>query len=164
MERALVDEIGGLDKALALAAELASRSAPPQLAKIALLNEKRVQTLREPRSGLSLPFGGGASAAVAAAAGGGREGPGSVLALCDESVACTGLVDAQLLGVGPAVAAMGLTPALAYTVAHSPVGVAIEAAAALAAAATQAGPGLGLSGAVAGIAGAIRAVVEEELL
>ena len=156
LQRSLVDEIGGLDKALELAAELAERSAPPQSAKVALGGEKRVQTLREPRSGLPFPFAGGASAGQGVGAGGAGDG---VLALCDEAVACTGLVSPRVLGVGPAVASLGLGPAVAYALAHSPAGAAVEAAAALAAQAqTQ-----WWAGAVAAVGGMLR-VVDEELL
>lgn len=129
LERGLVDEIGGLDKALWLVATLAGSSASPMVMKVALGAHMRVQTFREPKSGLPFPFGGGASIATDSGA---FSGAGDdYLALCDESVACTGLVTPALLGVSPSIQSLGLNPSLAYTLSHSPAGAAVDAAAKL---------------------------------
>ena len=113
MQRGLVDHVGGLTKALRLAHEMSDL--PP-------LNETkclRYQTIQEFRGGI--PFlGGGARGSLlgsmqSAAA-------GEPMVLCDDAIACTGLVGADSLGVKPVVAALGLEPSLSYALSHTPLG------------------------------------------
>ena len=119
LERGLVDHIGGLHKALNVAVELSDL--PPEWLGTGPLSGIRVQTFKEPRSGLPFPFGSASSSistlamgvlnslfglnlisnhiastpvllpdsSTSSSGGGVRRSADNVLAICDESVACT---------------------------------------------------------------------------
>jgi Peptidase family S49 len=144
LEHGLVDHIGGLHKALKIAVELSDL--PPEWLGAGPMSGVRVQTFKEPRSGLPFPFGGASARSPLEFLGSllgmkseevslgslprspfgfGGAATDDILAVCDDSVACTGLVSAQTLGVGPAVTALGLSPSLAYNLAHSNIAPAI---------------------------------------
>ena len=132
LQRGLVDKIGGLHLALLLCSALAERSVTPIVAKKALGDTLRIQTYAAPRSGFPLP-GLGATASGFLAGGmssgsndNGNDDRSGVMAICDEALASTGLVSTELLGIGPATASLGLSPALAYSLSHSSVGQVVE--------------------------------------
>ena len=146
LQRGLVDKIGGLHLALLLCSTLAERSVTPAVAKKALGDRLRIQTYAAPRSGFPLPGLGASARASGFNLGsmsvgvsdrdGGSEDKAGVMAICDESLASTGLVSTELLGIGPATASLGLSPALAYSLSHSSVGSLVEKTVSLLSAAT----------------------------
>jgi hypothetical protein len=164
LERGLVDEIGGLDKALLMVGILAESTVSPIAMKVALGSQIRVQTFREPKSGLPFPFGGGASLSAAGVSAGASAVGDDVMALCDESIACTGLVSPTLLGVGGAIQSLGLSPSLAYSLAHSPAGAAVDAAAKVVMATSAPAATAGLMNPLFQLASTFLRVVNDEIL
>ena len=110
----LVDHMGGLNKALNVAAGLAFL--PSSVSTfLRPYGGYRVETFREARGGLPFPFG---RASVNTMAPFGTD----VLAVCDDSVACSGLVSSESLGISPIFEALGLNKLLAYNIAQTSVG------------------------------------------
>jgi ClpP class serine protease len=113
----LVDHIGGLNKALNVASSLCDL--PPMSTKD-YSPSFRVQTYTEPKSGLPFPFG---------ATSGATSSFGSdIQAICDDSVACAGLVSSESLGISPVFNALGLNQLFAYNVAYTAAGNALTKA------------------------------------
>ena len=85
-----------------------------------------VQTLQEPRSGLPFPLSvlSGAQTTSSSPNRGYVES-NPVQVICDESVACTGLLSAETLGISPIITSLGLNNAFAYNIAHSSIGTLI---------------------------------------
>ena len=110
----LVDHIGGLNKALKIAANLANL--PANVGSAVPVGSFRVQTFKEPKSGLPFPFG----SASASASANGRAAT-DVLAVCDDSIACSGLVSSETLGISPIFEILGLNRLFAYNVAYTSV-------------------------------------------
>ena len=109
----LVDHIGGLNKALKIAANLANL--PANVGSAAPVGSFRVQTFKEPKSGLPFPFGSASASANGRAA-------TDILAVCDDSIACSGLVSSETLGISPIFEILGLNRLFAYNVAYTSVG------------------------------------------
>ncbi|KAJ1430440.1 peptidase family S49-domain-containing protein [Ochromonadaceae sp. CCMP2298] len=101
LQRGLVDHMGGLWKALEVAAQLSGLHVDRKGNPIENPTYM-VQTFKEPSKGLSLPFGLGARAAAPQM---------DTLAMCDDVVATTGLVAPESLGLSPGMPA-GVTPML----------------------------------------------------
>lgn len=101
----LVDHMGGLNKALKVAAELAGLPMIPGLKA-----GWRVETSREPRGGIGIPF-------LSASSGLEVSKGVDVLALCDDSVAYSKLVSEETLGISPLFAS--LNQLLTYNIAQS---------------------------------------------
>lgn len=109
----LVDHIGGLNKALNIASSLCDL--PP-----AVSPSFRVQTFAEPQGGLPFPFGATSAAASPFGA--------DIQAICDDSIACAGLVSSESLGISPVFNALGLNQLFAYNVAYTSAGTALTKA------------------------------------
>lgn len=109
----LVDHMGGLNKALKIAANLANL--PTNIASAAPMGNYRIETFREPKGGLPFPFGSASASANARSA-------TDVLAVCDDSIACSGLVSSETLGISPIFEALGLNKLFAYNIAYTSVG------------------------------------------
>ena len=110
----LVDHIGGLNKALKIAASLCDL---PQVGTRGYSSGYKVQTFVEPRGGL--PFTSATSGVSTNILG------TDIQAICDDSVACSGLVSSESLGISPIFQALGLNQLFAYNVAHTAVGGAL---------------------------------------
>jgi hypothetical protein len=106
-----VDHIGGLNKALNVASSLCDL--PPTGTKD-VSPCFRVQTFAEPKSGLPFPFG--ATSAESSPFG------ADIQAICDDSIACAGLVSSESLGISPVFNALGLNQLFAYNVAYTSAG------------------------------------------
>jgi ClpP class serine protease len=111
LERGLVDHMGGLWKALEVAASLSNLHVDNKGKPIENPTYK-VETLKEASKGLSLPFGilGQSASSVSSVS-----SPGSgldALALCDDIVATTGLVSPSSFGVSAAMQSVGVSPLL----------------------------------------------------
>lgn len=121
----LVDHIGGLWKALSIAAAMSD--IPDKWLKSGL----RVQTLRDPsQGGLKLPFGASSISQSSSSVSSPLSGSyvtGSPLLLCDDSIVGSGLAGAESLGMNPVTASMGIGPLFAYVLNHSPTGRAVRA-------------------------------------
>ena len=120
LDRGLVDHIGGLQKAIDIAVQLSGYKASN---KAGVSQSIKVETLKEPRSGLGLPFGIGATLAETvfdgAAAASDAAGP---LYMCDDSIASTDLVSSSSLGIPPLLKSLGFGPTLSYLVSRSEAG------------------------------------------
>lgn len=110
----LVDHIGGLNKALKVASDMCGL-APSGSQEFT--SSVRVQTLSEPKGGLPFPFG--SSAAYTAPIG------ADVQAICDDSIACCGLVSSQSLGISPIFSALGLNQLSGFNMAYTSLGAAL---------------------------------------
>lgn len=113
----LVDHIGGLNKALNIASSLCDL---PPVASTELSPSFRVQTFAEPKGGLPFPFGATSGATSPFGA--------DIQAICDDSVACAGLVSSESLGISPVFNALGLNQLFAYNVAYTSAGSALTKA------------------------------------
>ena len=109
----LVDHIGGLNKALKIAANLANL--PTSIGSASPVGSYRIQTFKEAKSGLPFPFGRASANANTRAA-------TDVLAVCDDSIACSGLVSSETLGISPIFELLGINRLFAYNVAYTSVG------------------------------------------
>ena len=126
----LVDQIGGLETALQIAADRAAF--PLKSLKIDIGGRRlSVQTMQDPGSGFPFPFGSWAmidSILWGLGPFRGSSKPDHTTdnevgkVLCDETLASTGLVSADSLGIGSVVQSMGLSGGVGYAVAHSAVG------------------------------------------
>ena len=112
-----MDHIGGLNKALSVASSLCDLG--PMGTK-EYSPSFRVQTFAEPKGGLPFPFGATSAASSPFGA--------DIQAICDDSVACAGLVSSESLGISPLFSALGLNQLLAYNVANTPAGNALSRA------------------------------------
>ena len=174
LQRGLVDKIGGLHLALLLCSNLAERSVSPMVMKKALSDKLRIQTYVAPRSGFPIP-GVGSNARASGFnfcsmstgvndGSNGSEDKAGVMTICDESLASTGLVSTELLGIGPATASLGLSPALAYSLSHSAVGDLVEKTVSLLSVATSGIPSNDASSPLKRMVNSFVAEIADELL
>ena len=110
----LVDHIGGLNKALKVASDMCGLA--PSGTQV-FSSSVRVQTIAEPKSGLPFPFG--SSATYTSPIG------SDVQAICDDSIACCGLVSSQSLGISPIFGALGLNQLSSFNMAYTSLGAAL---------------------------------------
>ena len=109
----LVDHMGGLDKAVKVAAALANL---PLDSKAKFSPVYRLETLREPKGGLPFPFASAGAFSAADTMG------TDALAVADDSIACSGLVSSESLGINPIFKSLGLNQLFAYNIAHTSFG------------------------------------------